>query len=127
MTEGRPPALSVLIVDDDPTFAELLVERFALLAELAAIPPTQCRHAPNLAAAERAIHEARPHLILLDHHLPDGTGAHWATQHRDHHIVGMSNDDGAHAPFIAAGVHSYGKSEIDDVTLRDSTSFYCSP
>jgi DNA-binding NarL/FixJ family response regulator len=63
--------IRVLVVDDHQVLADSLVR---VLAAEADVHPVGV--APDLATARRMIAEHRPDVVLLDHALPDGEGAH---------------------------------------------------
>jgi two-component system response regulator AtoC len=60
-------SLSVLIVEDDPSLNETLQLYFADRSD-------SVMGVDSLAAAQRHIASAQPDIIMLDQHLPDGTG-----------------------------------------------------
>lgn len=73
----RIPAVRVLIVEDHLLLAELLQ---AALAKEAGI--TVVGNAQNAAVGERMAKQHAPDVILMDYHLPDGTGADLALRIR---------------------------------------------
>ena len=63
---ASPSAVDVLLVEDDPAFAEYLSDVLDGGFEV--------RHAPSAAEARRQVEEAGPDLIILDLILPDADG-----------------------------------------------------
>ena len=61
---------TLLIVEDEDVLARNLVRAFSQRG-------FAVQHAPTLAAAERAVAEALPDVVLLDLRLPDGSGLDW--------------------------------------------------
>lgn len=106
---GCPSArLSVLVVDDDPTFGTLLAERMR-----------DCGHdaglATNGAEAIAQVAARRPDLVLLDHEMPVMDGVTAARRIRDLPgcadlplvMISGRSDAGARGEAAAAGIRHY--------------------
>jgi CheY-like chemotaxis protein len=111
---------SVLIVDDDPDFLALTAR---ILVDLGVKP---VHTAANAAEALSAVHESRPHAVLVDIGLPDRNGIDLAYELADlswrPRVVLTSSDSDAilaldpgdgrrHLPFL-------GKEELGGDTLQ---------
>ena len=77
---GKPPSVSVLIVDDDNTIRDLL--RAALSVEDNA---GEVREAADGSAAVRECGDFKPDVIVLDYALPGGDGEITAGEIREIH------------------------------------------
>lgn len=61
--------ITLLVIEDDPAFADLLCEVFSFHLDLSLIGT-----ASTISSGLRASRRLLPHAVLLDYHLSDGTG-----------------------------------------------------
>ena len=70
MENQAQPSVRVLVVDDHAMVADSLVRVLSQESDLMAVGV-----APTIAEAHRMLASTQPDVVLLDHELPDGTGA----------------------------------------------------
>lgn len=125
LTEGRPEAISVLVIDDDQDARELLAE---LLRKAGYSVETACNGHEGL----NLLHSIRPSLILLDIHMPIMDGPHFREAQRQDPswieipTVVMTADPKVNA-MLDIAVKKTMRKPIKRVDLLNVVAEYCGP
>src|SRR5215211_4199299 len=132
-TETKVGAKKILLVEDDQSIADALVE----LLESEGYRVT---HAPDAASAETLLEETRPDLVILDIMLPDTDGlvlcselrARWpgpilllsATQRKSDPVIGLrlGADDFIAKPFSTENLLARVEAALRAAPRRDATA-----
>jgi DNA-binding NarL/FixJ family response regulator len=116
--DGRRAVLSVLIVDDHPLFRKGLSALLATVPEL-----TVVGQADSGAAAEEMVDALLPDLVLMDLHMPGGSGLGAVQRITAAHpsvrilVVTMFQDDDSVFAALRAGARGYVLKDMDEVEM----------
>jgi CheY-like chemotaxis protein len=125
LTEGRPEAISVLVIDDDQDARELLAE---LLRKAGYSVETACNGHEGL----NLLHWVRPSLILLDVHMPVMDGPHFREAQRQDPswieipTIVMTADPKVNA-MLDIAVKKTMRKPIKRADLLSAVAEYCEP